>query len=189
MPYVVVLLVLAGPPGIVAASEAPSYYDRHVIFDNSSAGDAFDRSRGSVVEPSSLDLIEGMLPVAVERFTSPPNALRLSWRSAFGGDWQASIRVGRHYARPFHFEGDALSLRVMADTQITAANSPRLYLTDRNGHGTPAVTLVSGDNRIAAGEWTTVTLRFADILDEPVKNTRDNEFTIAEVASVNFTQG
>ncbi len=189
IPYVVVLLVLAGPPGVVAASEAPSYYDRHVIFDNSSAGDAFDRSRGSVVEPSSLDLIEGMLPVAVDRFTSPPNALRLSWRSAFGGDWQASIRVGRHYARPFHFEGDALSFRVLADTRITAANSPHLYLTDRNGHGTPAVTLVSGNKRIAAGEWTTVTLRFADILDEPVKNTRDNEFTIADVASVNFTQG
>ena len=189
IPYVVLLLVLASEPGVAAAGDAPSYYDRHVIFDNSSANDAFYRGRGSVVEPSSLDLIDTMLPVAVDRFTSPPNALRLSWRSAFGGDWRASIRIGRRYARPFHFEGDALSMRVFADTELTAANSPRLYLTDRNGHGTPAVTLVSGDDRIAAQEWTTVTLPFSDIFDQPVKNTSENEFRIADIAGMTFTQG
>lgn len=190
IPYLVLLLSLGNPAGAAAAaSDAPSYYDRHVIFDNSAADDAHDGSSGWVVEPSSLELVEGLLPVSGDRFTSPPNALRLSWRSAFGGAWLASIRIGRRYARPFQFEGGALSFRVFADSEITAANSPRLYLTDRNGHGTPAVTMVSGNNRIAAGEWATVTLPFADIFDQPTRSTGDNAFTIADVVSVTITQG
>jgi hypothetical protein len=190
-PYLVLLLSLGSPfPGAAAAAgDAPSYYDRHVLFDNGAAVSAYEGSGGWVVEPSSLERVEGTLPVSSDRFTSPPNALRLSWRSAVGGAWQASIRMGRRYARPFQFEGDALVFRVFADTGITAANSPRLYLTDRNGHGTPAVTMVSGSNRIAADEWATVTLPFADIFDRPTRNTSDNEFRIADVVSVTFTQG
>ena len=43
---------------------------------------------------------------------------------------------------------------------ITAANSPRIFLQDGGGHGSEAFTLVSGQDRIPAGQWTRVKLAF-----------------------------
>src|SRR5690606_2563399 len=117
------------------------------------------------------------------------NALRLAWKSAPGGDWQATIEVTRRYARPFKFEGNALTFWCYSDTEITADNSPRLYLEDVNENGTPAVTLVSGNQRIPARQWTLIKLPFAAIFDRPTKSTDDSKFDIREILSITFLQG
>lgn len=183
------LLVLASPVALAVGEGTPSFYDRHVIFDNSHSDGGFGSSSAWVTAPSKLELVDGTIPVEAGRFASPPNALRLSWQSAAGGDWQATIEITRRYARPFRFEGEALVFQVFADSEITATNSPRIYLKDVNENGTPSVTLVSGEERIPAGRWFRVELPFADIFDRPVKGTNDSEFDVRETLSVTFLQG
>lgn len=186
----VVLLSIAGPATVYAVGNGtPSFYDRHVIFDNSHSDGGFESSSGWFVAPSALELVDGTVPVETRHFVSPPNALRLSWQSAAGGTWQVTIELTRRYARPFRFEGEALTFRVYADSEITAANSPRLFLKDVDENGTPAVTLVSGDERIPAGRWVQVELPFAAIFDRPVKGTNDSEFDVREILSVTLMQG
>src|SRR5271168_4963997 len=76
--------------GFLAHSE--SFYDRHVFFDNSPADRCYYPSEGSVVAPSKLELIDGKCPVDPIHFISPPNSLRLKWKSAPGGDWRMRLR-------------------------------------------------------------------------------------------------
>ncbi len=184
------LLLVPGIAGtaLAAGGDAPSYYDRHVIFDNSDSVAGAYGTSGTVIEPSSLELINGALPVDASRSVSPPNALRLRWTSAFGGDWKATIDASRRYARPFSFEGDALVLRVFADAEISVMNSPRLSLADASGNGTPTVTLVSGDDVIPAGEWVTITLPFEEMFGL-VQGTADSGFTVRDIAGVTLVQG
>jgi hypothetical protein len=186
---VLVLLCLASPAALFAAGKGnPSFYDRHVIFDNSESEGGHGSSSGWLVAPSALELIDGTVPIDTQHFVSPPNALRLTWTSAPGGAWQASIGITRRYARPFKFEGEALTFWCFSDSEITAANSPRIYLTDVDEHETPFVTLVSGDERIPAGRWTQVKLPFAKIFGE-VKGTDDLRFDVRETLGVTFQQG
>jgi hypothetical protein len=171
------LLCLASPATVFAVGKGtPSFYDRHVIFDNSHSDAGFGSSNGWFTAPSTLDLVASTIPVETQHFVSPPNALRLNWKSAPGGDWQVTLEVTRRYARPFRFEGEALTFWCFSDSQITAANSPRMYLEDVNENRTPAVTLVSGDEQIPAGQWVQVKLPFAALFDRPVKSTEDNPF-------------
>ena len=188
---VLALALAATPPAVHALGKGtPSFYDRHVLFDNSDApAGGHATSSGWAIGPSTLELVDGKLPVETAHFASPPNALRLSWLSAPGGDWQATIEITRRYARPFRFEGNALTLRVFADTEITAANSPRLFLKDAGDNATPAITLVSGDERIPAGRWVEIRLPFERIFDIPVKGTTDSSFRVADTLAVTFLQG
>ena len=184
------LLGLASPTAVFAVGKGtPSFYDRHVFFDNSHSDRALVSSSGWSIAPSTVELIDNKVPVTPNRFVSPPNALELTWQSAPGGDWQATIEVTRRYARPFKFEGAALTFWCFSDSEITAANSPRLYLEDVNENGTPAVTLVNGNQRIPAGRWVQITLPFAAIFDRPTKSTDDSKFEVREVLSITFLQG
>lgn len=74
-------------------------YDRHVVFDNSLADGSWHYSRSHVVGPSELDLVDGKLPVDGSHYLTPPNALRLNWRSATGGDWNVTLDVRGRYGR------------------------------------------------------------------------------------------
>jgi hypothetical protein len=182
--------MLAVPASVYAVGKGtPSFYDRHVIFDNSDAPGGFTSSEAWFIAPSRLELIGNTLPVETGHFASPPNSLRLSWTSAPGGDWRARIEITRRYARPFRFDGDALTFRVFADTDISEANSPRVYLEDVNENGTPGVPLVRGDEVIPAGEWVEVELPFAEIFDLPVRSTDESRFDVREVLGVTFMQG
>lgn len=184
------LLSLANPTAVFAVGKGtPSFYDRHVFFDNSHSDRALVSSSGWSIAPSTLELIDDKVPVTADRFVSPPNALELTWRSAPGGDWQATIEVTRRYARPFKFEGAALTFWCFSDSEITAANSPRLYLEDVNENGTPAVTLVNGNQRIPAGRWVRITLPFSAIFDRPTKSTDASRFEVREILSITFLQG
>src|SRR5687767_80748 len=90
------LLCLATPATVFAVGKGtPSYYDPHVIFDNSHSDAGFGSSNGWFTGPSTLDLVASTIPVETQHFVSPPNALRLSWKSAPGGDWQVTLEVTR----------------------------------------------------------------------------------------------
>ena len=186
---VLVLLGLASPALLAAGKGTPSFYDRHVIFDNSQSDGGHGSSNGWLIAPSALELINGTVPIETQHFVSPPNALRLKWKSAPGGAWEATVAITRRYARPFKFDGDALTFWCFSDSEITAANSPRVYLTDVNKHGTNAVALVSGSERIPAGRWTQVKLPFTTIFDGSVKGTDDLRFEVRETLAVTFLQG
>lgn len=64
-------------------------------------------SRSDIVGPSELDLVDGKLPVDGSHYLTPPNALRLNWRSATGGDWNDTLDVRGRYGR-VKFAGSAL---------------------------------------------------------------------------------
>ncbi len=184
------LLGIATPSAVFAVGQGtPSFYDRHVFFDNSHSDRALVTSSGWSIAPSTVELVDNKVPATTERFVSPPKALKLTWRSAPGGDWQATLEVTRRYARPFKFEGEALTFWCFSSTEITAANSPRLYLEDVNENGTPAVTLVKDNERIPAGQWVRITLPFAAIFDRPTRSTQDSKFEVREILSITFLQG
>ena len=82
---VLVLLGLASPALLAVGKGTPSFYDRHVIFDNSESVGGHGSSNGWFVAPSALELVDDTVPVETGRFVSPPNALRLAWTSAPGG--------------------------------------------------------------------------------------------------------
>lgn len=167
---------------------AQSAYDQHVVFDNSLADGGYYYSDTHVVAPSRLELFKGKFPVDANRFVSPPNGLRLKWRSAPGGDWRMTLKVPARYARKFEFQGDTLSFWAFADTELTETNSPRISLQDSTGVGAPTIPLVRGTNRLAPGQWTQVRLPFADFVMQ-FNGTDDTKFTPAKLASINFVQG
>lgn len=173
----------------VACAVAQSTYDRHVIFDNSVPDGGYVSSNSYLVPPSTLETNDGKWPVDGTHFVSPPNGLRLRWRSAPGGDWRMTVKVTRRYARPFKFEGDALTFWCFADSEITVKNSPRLYLEDWHEKGTPAVALVQGDERIPAGQWVQIKLPFAALHSPSYNGTDDNHFNVNDTLSVSIMQG
>mgnify|MGYP001605212392 FL=1 len=175
---------------IAAASAfAQTTYDRHVLFENSPTNDSDESSNSYLVAPSMLETLRDAMPVETAHFVSPPNALRLHWKSAPGGDWRMTVQIKRRYARKFHFEGDALTFWVYPDTEITTENSPRLYLMDSHEKGTPSVTLVTGDKKIPAGKWTQVILPFAALHSPNYNGTDDSAYIVADTLSVSLLQG
>ena len=84
--YVVSVIVLAAffltsAPRSVAQT---SYY-RHIFFDNGPRTSSYYYSSGKAVEPSTLEVVDKKLPLSSEVFFTPPNSLRISWRSNAGG--------------------------------------------------------------------------------------------------------
>ncbi len=63
---------------------AKADYYRHVVFDNSLTPDSYFNSSGTANGGSVLELKDGRLPVETRTFLTPPNALRLQWRSQPG---------------------------------------------------------------------------------------------------------
>ncbi|HWA88155.1 MAG TPA: glucoamylase family protein [Opitutus sp.] len=176
--------------GLAVCAAAQTFYDRHVIFDNSLPDGGYDASESYLVAPSTLETSNGRFPVDRRHFVSPPNGLRLKWRSAVGGDWRMTLEIPRRYARPFKFEGDTLTFWCYADTELTAANTPRVYLRDTDKNGTPALELVHGRARIPAGKWVLVKLPFAAFVDSQLyQSTDDVAFDPAKFLGLSFMQG
>jgi hypothetical protein len=71
------------------AAGADQHYSDEVFFDTGLATASYHYSSGQASGPSRIALIDGKLPLTGARFISGPNALRLSWTSAKGGNWSA----------------------------------------------------------------------------------------------------
>jgi len=181
-------LVLPALLAFAGAARAAVPYDAHVIFANAPAAPVYAHGAVSVVAPSTIDQTDGLVPVASDHFVSPPNALRLHWKSAPGGDWHVTLELPGRDWRKFELAGDTLAFWCFADTEITERNSPRVSLTDSAGFGSEVLTLVTGSNRLPAGQWVRVKLPFAR-KDRAIKDTAEKVFHLADTISVTFVQG
>jgi exo beta-1,2-glucooligosaccharide sophorohydrolase (non-reducing end) len=164
-------------------------YDNHVFFDNSPSDGGYDASLSYLVPPSIVETIDGKFPVDSRHFVSPPNGLRLKWRSATGGDWKMTLRLRRRHARPHDFQGDSLTFWCFAESEITAANSPLIYLQDGAEGRTPAIKLVEDDKPIVAGKWVQVQRPFAAFTLPIFNSTADRNFNSRDLARIVFMQG
>jgi hypothetical protein len=152
------LSLTAAPCGIAQTS-----YYRHTFFDNGPRTSSYFYSFGKAVEPSTLEIRDKKLPLSSEIFFTPPNSLRISWRSNTGGSWAAQIKVLEFRDREILFEGNTLSFWLYSEGKIAASALPWLRLHDTNrGFSEPIrVGEFSGD--IAAKKWTRVRIPFARI--------------------------
>ncbi len=182
MPYV--LSVATAAP----ATSSPGAYDRHVFFENSAADQAYYHSEAFVVVPSELDAASEKFPVEAERFVSPPNCLRLRWRSGPGGDWRMTLKVARQYGRRFDFEGDELRLWCYSETELTPEASPRIGLQDAQGGSASSTPLLSRHGPLPAGKWTLVRLPFAEF-DGLYGGTDETAFDAGQLETITFVQG
>jgi hypothetical protein len=164
-------------------------YDDHVIFDNSPGDGGYDASASFVVPPSTLESANGTCPVATDRFVSPPNSLRLKWRSGVGGDWRMTIRVRRRHARPQSFRGSALTFWCYSESELTAAASPIIYMFDSADCATSAINLVAEGQRLAAGQWVQFKLPLADFAHALFNGTDDRRFSPRDLQRIVFAQG
>lgn len=165
---------------------AQSDYDRHVAFANSLTSGSFYYSQGSFVAPSELELVEGKFPVDESHSVTPPNSLRLKWRSGTGGDWQMTLRVRQRYGSP-EFSGDALYLWCYAEEELPATEAPLVSLQDDREHGTNAARLLGSSPKLPARQWVRLRLPFASFAGL-VADTHDDKFDGHRLASVTFAQ-
>lgn len=111
---------------------ADSDYYKHTFFDNSIASDVYFYSSGKASAPSTLVLGNGKMLVDTKIFYTPPNALRLEWRSAAKGGWEAQIDVMKFRNREIYFQGDTLYFWCFSPHGISAADLPVLRVLDTN---------------------------------------------------------
>ena len=179
---VIATLVLFVPAHVWAQFD----YDRHVAFDNSPTS-SYHYSEGSVVAPSDLELADGRFPVEEATCHTPPNCLRLRWRSETGGDWRLTIRLTRHYTTA-RFSGSTLSFWIYSDTDLPAEGSPLVQVTDTSGESSPTTRLIGSALTVPAKQWVRISLRFT-IFTNLFKSTSDAAFDPDRLASITILQG
>jgi hypothetical protein len=161
---------------------APSANSSHTIFDNSRTADRYYRSGGMRSGGSSITLERGRLPIDTALHHSPPNALRLEWWSTQGGHWEATLERELWRNRPA-FAGDALIFWLHTPEQISAAQLPRLRITDERGHISAPLELASIAGNVAAGEWVRVVVPLRAF------SSPEPEFDARRLLSLSFLQG
>jgi len=165
-----------------------STYDRHVVFDQAVPAASYWGSEGTVTAPSALDLVKGRIPLDSGHCLVPPDSLRLTWKSATGGDWQAMLKTRARYGLVNDFDGDTISLWCFSEEGLAPEQSPRIHLEDKDGAATFAIDVLDGRGALPAGQWTEVRLpvaRFRGIY----RSTDDMPFDMRRLARVVFEQG
>src|SRR3984957_20127711 len=74
-------------------ARADQNYSDQVLYENSLSPGSYFYSSGKLTPPSTLELIDGKLPVESGTFVSSPNALKLQWESAADGGWSAELKL------------------------------------------------------------------------------------------------
>ena len=169
------------------SAQAQFDYDRHIAFDNSVTAGFFYYSQGSVIAPSELELDHNKFPVEQNHFVTPPNSLRLKWRSRTGGGWSMTLEVRSRYGMP-EFSGNNLFVWCYSEEGLPAAASPRVYLNDSKGEGTASITFVSALPELPAKKWTRIRLPF-DAFHGLVNDTKAPAFDPHKLAHIALVQG
>jgi len=174
-----------------SAARAEVFYDRHVFFDNSLPipDQSYYMSDGMVVSPSELELFKHKFPVETNHFKSPPNSLRLKWKSMPGGDWRMKLYSSKRYnMRNRAFEGDTLSFWCFSETELSPEESPRIMLLSSADIGSGTITLLSNFGHLPAGKWVKISMPFADF--KPLfGRTEDLKFDPAKLLAICLMQG
>jgi hypothetical protein len=161
--------------------------DDRPAFDNSLSYRSFYYSDGFLISPSELDLIDRKVPTDETHYVSPPNSLRLKWRSQTGGDWLVSLKVKARYG-PADFSGGSLFFWCYSETDLPADESPFIYLNDVNDESTPSIRLIGHLDKIPAHTWTRVKLPFDSFVGS-VRETRPTQFDPRRLARITIVQG
>jgi exo beta-1,2-glucooligosaccharide sophorohydrolase (non-reducing end) len=165
------------------AFAATDYYD-HVLFDNSLTPDAYYYSGAKAEAPSTLQLQDGKLPVETKIFYTPPNALRLQWRSVAGGSWDAEVRVVNFRNRSRELQGDTLYIWCYALEAIPAADLPLMQLEDEQHDFTMPVPLQQFSGDLPTKRWIQLKLPLKDFATESI-----HAFEPNHLHGVYFVQG
>jgi len=166
---------------LIIAPLAHGVYDRPA-FDNSLSYRSFYYSEGYYISPSELELIDGKVPTDETHYVSPPNSLRLKWRSQSGGDWLTSLKVKARYGTA-DFSGSSLFFWCYSETDLSADESPFIYLKDVNDEGTPSIPLLGQLDKLPAHTWTRVNLPFDSFVGS-VRRTRPTQFDPHRLAQI-----
>lgn len=180
--------VLAIGSSLGTAVRAETFYDKHVVFDNSSSDHSFYRSEAMVVAPSQLEMVDGKCPVDTNHFASPPNALRLKWTSAPGGDWRMLLHAAKPYRRNLVFEGDTISFWCYSAAGLSAEASPWISLQDTDDIGSGTIRLLQDYGPLPAHRWVHISIPFEHF--KPLfQRTEDEVFDPAKLETIWFVQG
>jgi hypothetical protein len=185
-----VYLVIAMMLSLVACPATalpPSAHDTHSFFENGAADGGYYFSEATVVAPSKLELTGGKLPVDSSHFRSPPNGLRLKWKSMPGGDWHVTLKAPDRYVRDPNFEGDTLCLWCYSENELNPNDGPQIFVQDANGAGVPTIKLLSGYGTLPAGKWTEVRLPFAKFAGQ-YQGTDDSKFDSRRLSKITLLQ-
>src|SRR5438874_7743998 len=144
-----IVVLLCAQPGFAQTS-----YYRHIFFDNGPHTSSYYYSFGKAVEPSTLEIHDKKLPLDPTIFFTPPNALRISWRSNPGGSWAAQIKVLEFRDREILFEGNTLSFWLYSPEAISVTALPNLRLHDTNRGFSAILRLGEFSAGIPAKKWT-----------------------------------
>ncbi len=170
---------------IPATLFAQSSYYEHVVFDNSLADESFYYSHAAATVPSKIEINREKLPIDAAHYVSPPNALRLKWTSATGGDWNVEIQARVRYGMP-EMVGNSLWFWVYSESELPANESPLIYLRDSDGEGTPSIRMLRSG--LPAQKWVRIRLPF-DAFKGQVENTREESFDPRHLAGIGIVQG
>lgn len=164
------------------AATSTDYYN-HVVFDNSLTSDYYYYSSGRAVYPSTVDLLSGALPVEKKNFFTPPNALRLQWRSVAGGAWESEIRIVSMRNRPTDFDGDTLYLWCYSPQAFSADDLPFLQLEDEQHDFTAPLKLHSATDEIPAKHWFQIRMPLSEFQTASI-----HPFHPSQLHSLHFSQ-
>lgn len=171
----------------VGVAARTAEYEAHVFFDNSLSAKSYYQSEGMCVAPSELELVDGKLPLDDKHSVSPPNSLRMKWRSARGGDWRVKVRSQARYGRNFEFDGDALSLWCYAENGLSPETAPLLNLQDSNGTGSDRTTLLATTGALPPHKWVQIIIPLSEF-KSPYQNTDDRNFDLRKLESIWLVQ-
>jgi exo beta-1,2-glucooligosaccharide sophorohydrolase (non-reducing end) len=155
-----------------------SYFQR-VIFDNSLTPDTYFYSGGKASSPSVLELTGGKLPVNAHTFHTPPNSLRLAWKSMPQGGWEAEVRLYEWRNRPIFFPGNALSFWCYTPRRL--ARLPRLVLRDGEKNFTAPLSI---DRDLPGRRWIQIKIPLRQFTTASI-----HPFDLHRATSVFFIQG
>jgi exo beta-1,2-glucooligosaccharide sophorohydrolase (non-reducing end) len=164
--------------------QGQSSYFPQTFFDNSLTSDSYYYSAGKASTPSTLELLGGKLPVETGHFRTPPNALRLRWKSMGQGGWSTEIRLYQWRNREINFPGDTLVFSCYAPEAIRPEDFPRLALKDKDNNFTQPLNISNFVQGVGARQWTEVRVpldRFVTASIHPFEPRRMN--------SIFFVQG
>jgi hypothetical protein len=148
---------LFSPP----AANAQTAYYRHTFFDNGARTAAYSHSLAKAVAPSTLDVQGKKLPLDSLTFLTPPNSVRISWKSNPGGAWSAQVQVLGFRNREILFSGDTLSFWLYSPETIAASALPALRLHDTNGGFSAPMHVAEFSGEIPAKKWIRVRIPFS----------------------------
>ncbi len=166
-----------------ATAFADTAYYRRVIFDNSINRDSYFYSEGRASAPSELELQNNRLPVDGNHFHTPPNALRLHWKSAPQGGWAVAVELYEFRNRDIFFPGDRLTFWAFSPSGLKGGEWPRLELHDVNKNFTHPVDINNFATELAGGKWTRIAIpldRFATASIRPFDGHRVNRVMFSQ---------